>query len=144
MFYCHKMLQACSSRNVSNVNDNCTKSKTTALLLRQDSAGSTTSDEEYMYVSMACGDCGDLFPTCKELLLHRLAMHADRRPHQCPACMAAFWQPELLRQHKRTHTQDTPHACAQCNERFTLRSHVIAHARAVHSSRKEQVSQEHR
>lgn len=117
-------------------------------LLSQDSVCS--SDEEFLFVTLTCADCGDLFPTRKELLLHRQAAHADKRPHQCPSCMATFRHGTTLAQHRSTHTQDQPHACQGCGQRFTRRSHVLAHSRALHpqehqpKERQPKVRPEHR
>ncbi|KAE8746770.1 hypothetical protein FOCC_FOCC006518 [Frankliniella occidentalis] len=101
-------------------------------LSRQDSS----SDEEFLYLVLTCCDCKDLFPTSYQLLLHRLDAHSDRRAYQCPACMATFKRPDLLAEHRATHTESQPHACEHCGARFTLkfkqRSNLNSHTRRSH------------
>ncbi|XP_034243780.1 zinc finger protein 92 homolog [Thrips palmi] len=90
-------------------------------------------DEEFLHTVLVCSNCSDLFPTRNELLLHRLQWH-PLQPYQCPECMAAFAQAELLDQHHLTHTSDRPHPCLHsgCQRHFSLKVHVKTHTRAVH------------
>ena len=74
-----------------------------------------------------CKQCGENFPTSKNLTQHCSDNHP---PLPCPDCPRVFISPRTLAKHRYTHA-DIIYGCADCGRGFTFKSQLESH-RKVH------------
>jgi KRAB domain-containing zinc finger protein len=76
-----------------------------------------------------CDICGDAFVNATRLQSHR-SRHSNKRPFQCPVCLAAFRLKFMLISHMKVH-EEKQFECAICWKKFRhyigIRSHMTSH-----------------
>ncbi|XP_040891580.1 uncharacterized protein LOC121180329 [Toxotes jaculatrix] len=82
----------------------------------------------------SCQQCGCLFSTSRDLVVHQRS-HAGERIYHCHLCKKPFIHPHQLKTHQRVHTGEKPFSCAQCGKRFSQSSHIKRHM-SVHTGEK--------
>ncbi|XP_029289025.1 zinc finger protein 2-like isoform X2 [Cottoperca gobio] len=81
--------------------------------------------------AFSCQQCGCLFSTSRELVVHQHS-HAGERIYHCHLCKKPFVHPHQLKTHQRVHTGEKPFSCSQCGKRFSQSSHIKRHM-SVHT-----------
>ncbi|XP_044042311.1 uncharacterized protein LOC122871355 [Siniperca chuatsi] len=84
--------------------------------------------------AFSCQQCGRLFSTSRDLVVHQRS-HAGERIYHCHLCKKPFVHPHQLKTHQRVHTGEKPFSCAQCGKRFSQSSHIKRHM-SVHTGEK--------
>ncbi|KAI3352427.1 hypothetical protein L3Q82_005194 [Scortum barcoo] len=84
--------------------------------------------------ALSCQQCGRLFSTSRDLVVHQRS-HAGERIYHCHLCKKPFIHAHQLKTHQRVHTGEKPFSCAQCGKRFSQSSHIKRHM-SVHTGEK--------
>lgn len=84
--------------------------------------------------AFSCQQCGRLFSTSRDLVVHQRS-HAGERIYHCHLCKKPFVHAHQLKTHQRVHTGEKPFSCAQCGKRFSQSSHIKRHM-SVHTGEK--------
>lgn len=82
----------------------------------------------------SCQQCGRLFSTSRDLVVHQRS-HTGERIYHCHLCKKPFVHPHQLKTHQRVHTGEKPFSCTQCGKRFSQSSHIKRHM-SVHTGEK--------
>ncbi|XP_064620563.1 zinc finger protein 112-like [Lineus longissimus] len=80
-----------------------------------------------------CEVCGEEYCSLEYLAEH-LNKHGNVLPHVCPHCSYRTSYRANFQKHCLIHTQVKRHKCDTCNKRFTQKSHLDAHIKAIHSN----------
>lgn len=62
-----------------------------------------------------CRECGHLFMSKSDLIMHCQQAHSDQRPFQCRECGQGFKEKWALTRHHTRHTDERPFECWLCH-----------------------------
>ncbi|XP_053322563.1 zinc finger protein 135-like [Spea bombifrons] len=102
----------------------------------KESAGEKTSSKRPNETLYKCADCGEVFTSREQVLMHMRRHTGERAPpgetfYICPQCKKSFLHKEQLRGHRRVHMVERPFVCTECGKGFKdagqLRRHLRTH-----------------
>ncbi|KAK3602183.1 hypothetical protein CHS0354_001615 [Potamilus streckersoni] len=82
--------------------------------------------EKHAFGKDRCLECGEEFPSSKELRQHMLT-HEHCSDLTCKHCNKIFRFPSQLKDHMITHAGSRPYICAECGMDFMKEHHLKAH-----------------
>lgn len=82
-------------------------------------------------LELSCTDCGEMFPSTKELhshvITHKSVKNKNMKRFSCSICGKGCSSHAMLIMHERVHTNERPFPCQLCALKFKTKTHLRTH-----------------